>query len=66
MIEARGDSGGLFNGLRSGWKLGSVCKIGSGWKHEQPDGIGWPLKLFAMLPVVMLPPAVLLFTELLL
>ena len=66
MIEARGGEGGLLNGLRSGWKLGLCWILGSGWKPEQPDGIGLPLKLLAMLPVVMLPPAVLLFTELLL
>ena len=66
MIDARGDSGGFLNGLRSGWKLGLCWMLGSGWKHEQPDGRGLPLKLLEMWPVVMLPPAVLLFTELLL
>ena len=66
MMEARGDAGGLFIGLRSGWKFCLVWILGSGWKPEQPDGRLLPLKLFAMLPVVMLPPAVLLFTELLL
>ena len=66
MIEARGESGGLLIGLRSGWKLGLGWILRSGWKPEQPDGRGLPLKLLAMWPVVMLPPAVLLFTELLL
>ena len=66
MIEARGEAGGLLIGLRSGWKLGLGWKFRSGWKPEQPDGRWLPLKLLAMLPVVMLPPAVLLFTELLL
>ena len=66
MIDARGGEGGLLNGLRSGWEFGLVWRLGSGWKPEQPDGILLPLKLLAMWPVVMLPPAVLLFTELLL